>query len=123
MAVRREGTKKQVRKLKGTNFQLQNKCHGYEIYSVGNIVHNYVISLYGDISQPDFYGDNFEMYRNIKSLCCIKATTIMSQVNYTSKQRNSWKETKFVFTAGVVGEVEGKLDESSQKVQTKHLIR
>ena len=27
--------------------------HGYEIHSVGNIVNNYVMTLYGDISEPD----------------------------------------------------------------------
>ena len=27
--------------------------HGYEMYSVGNILNNYVIILYGDIAQRD----------------------------------------------------------------------
>ena len=29
--------------------KLQNKCHRYEMYSAGNTVNNYVISLHGDI--------------------------------------------------------------------------
>ena len=33
-------------RLRGTNFQLLNKCHRYEIYSVGNTVNNNVISLW-----------------------------------------------------------------------------
>ena len=35
-------------RLRGTNFQLQNKCHWDEIYAVGNIVPDNVVSLYGD---------------------------------------------------------------------------
>ena len=35
-------------RLRGTNFQLQNKQVTYEMYSVGNIVNNYIISSYGD---------------------------------------------------------------------------
>ena len=36
------------------------------MYSVENIVKNYVISLCGDRWQLDYHGDHFEMYRNIK---------------------------------------------------------
>ena len=43
--------------------------HKYENYSVGNIVNNYVTSLYGDRLQLAYHGDHFEMYRNIESLC------------------------------------------------------
>ena len=37
-----------MRKIKRYNFQLQNKNHGYEMYSVRNIINNNVMSLYGD---------------------------------------------------------------------------
>ena len=36
-------------RLRGANFQLQNKCHQYEMYSVGNTVNNFKILLYGDV--------------------------------------------------------------------------
>ena len=32
-----------------------------------------------------YHGDHFEMYRNIKSLGCVTRTSIVLQVNYTSK--------------------------------------
>ena len=32
-----------------------------------------------------YHGDHFEMYRNIKSLCCIPRTNLVLLVNYTSK--------------------------------------
>ena len=35
------------------NFELQNKCHRYEMYSVRNTVCNCVVSLYGDRWQQD----------------------------------------------------------------------
>ena len=54
------------------------------MYSVGNIVNNYVISLYGDISYQAYRGDDFEVYKNIESLCCVTGTNIVLQV-YTSK--------------------------------------
>ena len=31
-----------------SNYQVKNKRHGYEIPSVGSIVNNYVVSLYGN---------------------------------------------------------------------------
>jgi len=39
----------QWERLGRTDFQLQNECQGYEMYSVGDIVNKYLISLYGDI--------------------------------------------------------------------------
>ena len=62
------------------------------------------------------HGNNFEMYRNIVSLCCVPGINIELQVNYTSKiskQTNSQKKRSE--EAGVWG---GELDEGSQKVQT-----
>ena len=38
-------------RLEGTSFQLQNKCYGYAMYSLRNIVNSSVISLFGDISK------------------------------------------------------------------------
>ena len=32
-----------------------------------------------------YCGDHFEMYRNIKSLCCTPATNVVLQIIYTSK--------------------------------------
>ena len=40
-----------------------------------------------------YHGDCFEMYRNIKSLCCVPGTNLVLLVNYTSKtnkQKNGW---------------------------------
>ena len=31
------------------------------------------------------WDDHFEMYRNIKSLCCVTGANILLQVNYTLK--------------------------------------
>ena len=43
------GGHKQVIKIESTIFQLQNKwVIGCEMYSLGDIVNNYVISLYSD---------------------------------------------------------------------------
>ena len=83
---------------------------GHEIYSVGNIVNNYVISLVTDSNQT-YHGDYFEMYRNIESLCCTTGTNIVLQVNYTSKankytRKPVEKEIRFVVTRGRGG-VEG----------------
>ena len=36
------------KKIRGYNLQLQNKWFRYKMHSVGNIVNNYIISLYGD---------------------------------------------------------------------------
>ena len=33
----------------------------------------------------NFQGTHFEMYRNIKSLCCVPETNTQQFVNYTSK--------------------------------------
>ena len=50
--------------------------HKYEIYSVGNIVNNYVAPLVTSDNWI-YHSDNFEMYRTIESLCCIPETNIM----------------------------------------------
>ena len=47
----------------------------YEIYSVGNIANNYVISVHVTDGNSIYHGDHFEMYRNIKSLRCVPGTT------------------------------------------------
>ena len=36
-------------RLRGTDFQLQNKHHGYKIHSVGNIFNKYAVCLGGDV--------------------------------------------------------------------------
>ena len=35
-------------RFRGTNFQLQNKCQGNQVFSMHSIITNYVISLNGD---------------------------------------------------------------------------
>lgn len=44
--------------------------HKYEMYSMGNILNNYVTALCGDTH----HDDQFEMYRNIRSLCHVTGT-------------------------------------------------
>ena len=39
-----------------------------EMYSVETVVSSYIIAL---------LGDPFEMYRNVKSLCCVPGTNIV----------------------------------------------
>ena len=48
--------------------------HKYEMNKVENIVNNYEILMYGDANQT-YCGDQFEMYRSIKLLCCVTGTT------------------------------------------------
>ena len=45
--------------------------HRHEMHRVGNIVNNYVASLYGTYCNYTYHGDHFEMYRNIESLCYV----------------------------------------------------
>ena len=93
--------------------------HRYEMYSVRNTVSNYVISLYGDmVTRLDqtYCGDQFEMYRNNKSLCCVKGTNIVLQVNYTSKTNTLIKKRPDLWLPEVGGQ--GELGEGSQKVPT-----
>ena len=40
-----------------------------------------------------FHGDRFEMYRNIKSFCCITRINTVLQVNYTSKTNSKEKRS------------------------------
>ena len=47
------------------------------MYSVGNIVNNYVISLVTD-DNYSYRGDHFEMYRNIDLLCWVPGTNVVS---------------------------------------------
>ena len=48
------------------------------------IVNNIVIILYGDIWLLDFWGDNFVMYLNVKSLRCKPETNIILHINSNS---------------------------------------
>ena len=43
---------------------------GYQVYSVGNIVNNYIMPLVKDHNKT-YCGDHFEMYGNIELLCCV----------------------------------------------------
>ena len=91
--------------------------HEYEIYSVRNIVNNYIISLYGN---QTYHGDHFEMYRNTKPLCCVTETNILFQVNYTSETNKLIeKENRLVVGRGEqLGE--GELDEGGLQVPTSN---
>ena len=64
-----------------------------------------------------YHGDHFEMYRKIKSLCCVPGTNNVLQVNYTSKTNKQKKNIRFVVTRSE-GWWEGKLNEGGQKAQT-----
>ena len=58
--------------------------HRYEMYSMWNIVNNYVISLVTDDSYS-YHGDHFEMYRNIKLLCWVLGINIVSWFSHMTK--------------------------------------
>ena len=49
---------------------LPKAIYRINVFSVGNIVSNNVISSYGDISELDLHGGHFEKHRNIELLCC-----------------------------------------------------
>ena len=59
--------------------------------------------------------DHFEIYRNIKSLCCIPETVSQLYFNNNKKQANLW-EIRRVFTRSR-DEGEKELDKGGQKVQ------
>ena len=84
----------------------------HEMYSVGNIVNSQLISLYGDISELDLYGDHFEMHRNTEALCCIKGTNFCCRSD--ALKRNKHKKGNEICRYERWGE--GKLDKGSQKV-------
>ena len=83
-------------KLRDTNIQLQNKCvTGIKctVWGIQSVITQYLCMVtYRNLTQ---LGDHFEMYRNIKSLCCVAGTNVVLQ---------RW---------GV-----GEVDEGSQKVET-----
>ena len=59
------------------------KQMSHEMYSVGNIVSNYVISnIFAWRYILTYFADQFEMYTNIKSLCCITRINIMMSVSW-----------------------------------------
>ena len=58
-----------------------------------------------------YHGDHFEMYRNIESLCCATGTTVVLQVNYTSK-------TNKLIEKEIRLRWKGELDEGNQEVHT-----
>ena len=52
------------------------------------------------VDNQTYCGDDFEVYRNIKSLCCVPKTN-MVQVNYMSKTTNLQKKNeKLVVSLG-----------------------
>ena len=70
-----------------------------------------------------YHGDHFEIYRNIKSLCCTTGTNIVLWFNYTSKtNKQTYNQThrKRYQICGYQrqGLGEGELDEGGQNVQT-----
>ena len=65
--------------------------HRYEMYSMWNIVNNYVISLVTDDSYS--YGDHFEIYRNIKLLCWVLGINIVLWVSHMTKTNSCKKRS------------------------------
>ena len=55
-----------------------------------------------------YYGDYFQMYRNIQSPCCVTGTNTVLQVNYISKkQTNSQKKRSDLWSLEAEGGVRG----------------
>ena len=50
----------------------------------------------------DISGDHLEVYRNIKSLCCVTGSNIVLWVSYTSK-RNKYRERVDVWLSEAEG--------------------
>ena len=90
--------------------------HSCEMYSMGNIVNNYVIVWWQIITRLN-RGDYFEVYRNVKSLYCVvvKSRSVVGQLYF--KNKHIVKEIRFVVTRGGEWE-EGEWNEGGQKVQT-----
>ena len=57
-----------------------------------------------------------EMYRNIKSLCCVTGSNIVLWVSYTSKRNKQRKRVDVWLSEAEGGDVA--LDEGSRKIQT-----
>ena len=55
----------------------KSMSHGYEMYSVGN--KSIIMQLLFMVTNGNrtYQGDHLEMYRNIKSICCILETNII----------------------------------------------
>ena len=69
---------------------------GFEMYSVRNMVSNYVLCLYGKVSYQIHGGDQFQMYRGKSG--SITGTNIVLQINYTSETNSEEAELRFVVT-------------------------
>ena len=65
-----------------------------------------------------YRGDHFEMYRNIKLLCCVIGTNTLLQVNCISNTNTQTQERDQVCGYQRRGQGKRELDEGSQKVQT-----
>ena len=92
---------KQVRKIKQNKLPVAKSMnHRCKMYSVQRIVNTYVyICMVTYHNQT--YGDHFEIYRNIESLCCVTETNMVLEDNYISKTNKSReKEIRFVITRG-----------------------
>ena len=90
------------------------------MYSVGNVVYKYVISLATYCNQI-YRHDPFEMYRNTKLLCCIIEINMVLQVSYTSetnKQIHRKRDQNFCYQRQGVEWGERELDGGRKKVQT-----
>ena len=83
------GGEKQVREIKRYKFAVTKQInHRCEMYSVGNIVNNCLISLVTDGNQT--HDDHFELYRNIKSwLCTRNQHSGVGQLSFKNKQTDS----------------------------------
>ena len=56
---------------------IKRMSHKDEMYSMGNIVSNIVITIYGNGWLLDLHSNHFEMYRNIESLWCAPGANIV----------------------------------------------
>ena len=61
--------------LKDPNFQLQNKCHRYEIRVHEIESKSYVIPFYCEYHNWVYHGDSFDGYGSTESLCCLTELT------------------------------------------------
>ena len=73
------GVKRQMKEIKRHRLPLAKQMsHVYEVYSSGNIVSNHVISnIFAWWYILTYFADQFEMYTNNKSLCCVTRINIM----------------------------------------------
>ena len=67
-------------------------------------------------SNQTYFGEHFEMYRNIKSQCCVPGNNIILQVNYTlHTQENALRKRDQIWGYQRCQGEEKELDKNNQK--------